>query len=280
MGVHSSTSLRAGYAEVIGDPIAHSRSPLIHKFWLEKLEMEGDYRAVQVREAELSAYLDNRRLDPDWRGCNVSMPHKGSIIRHLDEGEDFKIGAVNCIVPREGRLIGRNTDIAGFEKLKSIDTRYPVCLIGAGGAARAAVSDSGVLAMSQVHIIVRDKAKGQALLAGFGRGGAVFGFHEGDQAMVGCAGVINATPLGMVGFPSMPATVLESLQEVRRPGFAMEMVYDPVRTCFLEQADRAGLETIDGLDMLISQAAEGFPYLYSTAAPREHDAELRDLLTR
>ena len=68
------------YAEVIGDPIAHSKSPLIHKFWLEKLGIEGDYRAARVRADELADYLEARRADPDWRGCNVTMPHKQAVL--------------------------------------------------------------------------------------------------------------------------------------------------------------------------------------------------------
>ena len=69
------------YAEVIGDPIAHSKSPVIHKFWLQQLGMEGDYRRTQVRPEELESYIADRRADPDWRGCNVTMPHKQAIAR-------------------------------------------------------------------------------------------------------------------------------------------------------------------------------------------------------
>jgi shikimate dehydrogenase len=105
------------YAEVIGDPIGHSKSPLIHKFWLEKLGMEGEYRAVQVTDATLDRYLRERRCDPDWRGCNVTMPLKQRICQSLS-GTDHKPpgdDAVNLISKNaNGRLLASNTDGIGF----------------------------------------------------------------------------------------------------------------------------------------------------------------------
>ena len=128
------------YAEVIGDPIAHSKSPLIHKFWLGKLGMDGDYRAVHVRSGELGSYLASRRSDPDWRGCNVTLPHKLEIAPLLDESRLFATEAVNCVIPNNGRLIGFNTDTAGVGAGVEdwLDRAHPVCIIGSGGAASAA----------------------------------------------------------------------------------------------------------------------------------------------
>src|SRR5688500_3616908 len=104
------------YAEVIGDPIAHSKSPLIHKFWLEKLGIEGDYRATRITPAELPEYLHVRRRDSDWRGCNVTMPLKTEVTPFLwvlDRHAQL-LGAVNTIIHDEAsRLRGHNTDVNG-----------------------------------------------------------------------------------------------------------------------------------------------------------------------
>src|ERR1700712_1010761 len=147
------------YAEVIGDPIAHSKSPAIHNFWIECLNMEATYHATLV--TELSAYFKARRGDLDWRGCNVTAPHKQAVIPFLDEASP--IGAVNCVVRDGDRLGGLNTDPDGIREALGISSRSPakagaqhtdsdwtpafageqvcldrVVLIGAGGAAKAA----------------------------------------------------------------------------------------------------------------------------------------------
>ena len=138
------------YAEVIGDPIVQSKSPAIHGYWLGKLGLEADYRACHVTADGLAAYLAERREDPDWRGCNVTMPHKQAVIALLDRLEigAEMVGAVNTIVPRRraGRpamLIGSNTDVAGFlEPLQPL----LLVLIAAGGmelGRRTAREDGG-----------------------------------------------------------------------------------------------------------------------------------------
>jgi shikimate dehydrogenase len=136
------------YAEVIGDPIIQSKSPAIHGYWLGKLGLEADYRACHVTADGLAAYLAERREDPDWRGCNVTMPHKQAVIALLDRLEigAEMVGAVNTIVPRRraGRptmLIGSNTDVAGFlEPLQPLLAQPHLFrmarVLGTGGAAR------------------------------------------------------------------------------------------------------------------------------------------------
>jgi predicted house-cleaning NTP pyrophosphatase (Maf/HAM1 superfamily) len=122
-------AMTRAYAEVIGDPISHSKSPLIHGFWLEKLGIAADYRACHVPSQDLPAYLASRRADPHWRGCNVTIPHKA-----------LAIGAVNTVVPLPGGgLGGTNTDVDGVADAVGdlrLDGRHAV-VIGAGGAARA-----------------------------------------------------------------------------------------------------------------------------------------------
>ena len=203
-----------GYAEVIGDPIAQSKSPAIHNFWLGKLGIDAEYRAAHVRGEGLAGYFAERKADPTWRGCNVTMPHKQAVMRHLDGLDPLagRIGAVNTIArSADGALTGHNTDIAGFlEPLRGLLGRKHLFrmarVFGTGGAARAIVA---ALAAENVVIVLagRDPAKARALLNELDPGGehhavdlAHFaeptGFAFDDRA--GCFDlIVNASPLGM-----------------------------------------------------------------------------------
>ena len=269
------------YAEVIGDPVSHSKSPLIHTFWLEKLRLEGDFRKTRVKAAGLEDYLASCRADTNWRGCSVTIPHKRSVIAFLDAVEDPAIGAVNCIVPEGGSLIGRNTDVAGIaEALGSIATDAPIAIIGAGGAARAALASLQRLGASEVRIIARDARAGEALLNSYSMAGAVLPFEASATALDACGGAINASPLGMNGYPAMHSGLIRALDKMAPEAFAFDMVYDPLRTAFLDAAEEPGYRAIDGLAMLIGQAASAFRFFFGADAPRQHDRELRERLTK
>jgi shikimate dehydrogenase len=269
------------HAEVIGDPIAHSKSPLIHKFWLEKLGIEADYHSTHVAAEGLSVYLESRRSDPDWRGCNVTIPHKESIIPRLDEVEDGGIGAVNCVLPRDGLLVGRNTDVQGIAAAlasgQGIASR--VCLIGAGGAARAALHFLRLSATAQVSLIARDSVKAKALQEAFIGSGSVYSFDESSRALEGAEWIINATPLGMVGQPPMPRQVIEALDQTGDHALVFDMVYAPLETPLLARARQLDRRTADGLTMLIGQAAAAFELFFGRPAPLEYDADVREYLT-
>ena len=270
------------YAEVVGDPVAHSKSPAVHKFWLSKLGLEGDYRAVRVTAETLPDYLDSRRRDPDWRGCSVTLPLKEKVCGQLDETRLYAVKAVNCVVPEGDRLIGFNTDVDGIGDALTwgVDTGRPVGLIGAGGAAQAAVAALDILAVYQFHCIARDSARAWSVLEPYRSESRVFGFAEAGEALRDCTCAINATPLGMTGFPAMPRTVLDGLAAIRKDGFALDLVYDPLRTAFLTRAEEEGLQVIDGLTVLIGQAASAFSHFFGDPAPRHHDAELRERLAQ
>ncbi len=273
--------MAVAYAEVIGDPIAHSKSPLIHSFWLRKLGLDGEYRAALVATDELPSYLESRRSDSAWRGCNVTIPHKQAIIVHLDEVKDQDIAAVNCVVPIGSRLVGHNTDVTGVEEaLGTRSATAPVAMIGAGGAARAGLAALKKRGAEDIRIVARDTDLANDLLREFGLSGQAFSFAEAGRALADCDGVINASPLGMRGYPEMASCVLDALAGLRRHSFALDMVYAPLRTTFLERAQAAGLQPIDGLHMLVGQAAFAFRLLFGVDAPRSHDADLRALLTR
>lgn len=276
------------YAEVIGDPIAQSKSPIIHGFWLERLEIKGRYERTHVTSEGLAGYLDDRRQDRAWRGCNVTMPHKQAVLPMLDQVDSIarRIGAVNTIVrDYTGRLTGYNTDAPGFleplrDELAQTHLFRMARVLGTGGAARAivaALADAGFV----IVLAGRDPAKARALLdelAPNGEHHAIgldhfvsptdFGFDDREHLF---DLVVNASPLGMAGQPPLVFDISHA-----PPGsLVYDIVTNPVDTLFLQQARSAGFATIDGLSMLIGQADAAFMRFFHARPPRDHDAELR-----
>jgi len=265
------------YAEVIGDPIAHSKSPLIHKFWLEKLGLEGDYRATRVTADELPDYFAARRADPAWRGCNVTMPHKSATAALMDglfEGAKVA-GAVNTVFRHEDKLIGNNTDLRGFAEpfRTEIRNRGPAMVVGTGAAARTAFVALAALDFGPVQVTGRNAAKAQALLNGLGQKMAA---HPIAEPLPKLALLVNASAAGMGGREPLAIDLAPLLPSA----IVYDIVYDPLETPLLAQARQRGLCTIDGLTMLIGQARAAFVHLLGeNEPPRAHDAELRRLLT-
>ncbi|HEX5537860.1 MAG TPA: shikimate dehydrogenase [Sphingobium sp.] len=264
------------YAEVIGDPIAHSKSPIIHNFWLRALGIEAEYRKTHVRADELAAYFLKRRADPDWLGCNITIPHKVAAMDYVtDPGEVGRvIGAMNTVACETGGpLIGTNTDAGGFiAPLAALGWRGRSALvIGAGGAARAILYALNQIGIRDVSVMVRDAAKGRALLDRAGVEGKVIGMAD---PLPPVDLLVNSSPLGMTGQPPL------RLDLAPLPDHAMvyDIVYVPIDTEILVAARARGLRTIDGLEMLIGQAALAFDIFFDAKAPRERDAELRALL--
>ena len=279
------------YAEVIGDPIAQSKSPAIHRFWIEKLGLDADYRAHHVTSDNLEAYLAGRCSEQNWAGCSVTMPHKQAVMPLLDRIEPLakRVGAVNTIIrTADGALVGRNTDVGGF--LEPLSQRLArqhyfrmARILGTGGAARAIVAG---LAREGFTLVLagRDPEKALGLLDELAEGehhaaplshfAEVTDFAFDDRE--GCCDlVINASPLGMRGQPPLAFDWSHA-----PPGsIAYDIVTDPVETDFLKAAREAGFETIDGLSMLIGQAAAAFGFFFGVDAPRDDDAELRERLT-
>jgi shikimate dehydrogenase len=282
------------YAEVIGDPIAQSKSPVIHGYWIEKLGLDIEYRACHVTAERLERYLAERREDSDWRGCNVTMPHKQAIVPWLDRleiGAEL-VGAVNTVIRRRnGMLTGSNTDGAGFleplrRDLAKTHLFRMARVLGTGGAARAIVA---VLAEQGFVVVLagRDPAKARALLDTIdpeGEHHAVDLAHFADLTdfpfddRQGCFDlIVNASPLGMAGQPPLEFDFSHA-----PPGSVVyDIVTHPLDTEFLRATRAAGFRTIDGLSMLIGQAAVAFEKFFGVAPPRDDgDAELRRLITQ
>lgn len=266
------------YAEVIGDPISHSKSPLIHRFWLEKLGIVADYRAHHVIADALSAYFAERVNDPNWRGCNVTIPHKLAVLDHIADpgGVRDSIGAANTIFRnRDGNLQATNTDAAGFfGPISDIDwVGAPVVVVGAGGAARAILFALAQADVGEVTLLARSPLKAVALLARFGLQGRVLAM---DAALPPAALVVNTSPLGMVGQPSLDL----DLSPLPNDACVYDIVYTPLETGLLKAAKARGLKTVDGLEMLVGQAALAFEMFFGVAPPADSDEELRAMLLK
>ena len=256
---------RAPRAFVIGHPIAHSRSPLIHRHWLAERGAPGSYDAVDVAPDDLTAWLD--ALDPaGWAGGNVTVPHKESVRAWLGAAVDADaaaIGAVNTLWHDGEAWVGGCTDGVGF--LANLDERAPgwregavergALVIGAGGAARAIVHALAGLGIA-VTIANRTPARAEALAAEFGLAGAC-GLDGVAGALRGVGLVVNAATLGMGGTsggaPHLDPAVLSLVPDA----VASDIVYAPLRTPFLVAAETAGLRTVSGLGMLLHQAVPG-----------------------
>lgn len=278
------------YAEVIGDPIAQSKSPAIHGFWLQTLDIKAKYEATHVHTGDLGNFLASRRTDPLWRGCNVTMPHKQAVIPQLDRLDPLAaaVGAVNTIIPEDGRLAGYNTDVPGFlEPLRpELDrTHYfrMARVLGTGGAARAIIKG---LADEKLVIVLagRTADKARALLDELDPAGehhavdiahfaAPTDFAFDDRE--GCLDlIVNASSLGMAGQPPL----VFDMSHAPPGSIVYDIVTSPLDTAFLKSARAAGLRTIDGLSMLIGQADHAFRRFFGALPPRERDADLRKVL--
>lgn len=265
------------YAEVIGDPIAQSKSPLIHKFWLTKLGIAGDYLKTHVTADGLAAYFADRASDPAWKGCNVTAPHKRAVLDFVEDrgGVGDSIGAMNTVIREpDGTLIGTNTDAAGFfAPIADLDLAgKPVVVIGAGGAARAVLFALARAEVGEITLMNRSPLPAAALLAHFALKGKVVSL---DAPLPPAALIVNASTLGMTGQPGFAPDLSAQGDDC----VVYDIVYAPLVTALLAAAEAEGLETIDGLEMLIGQAAVAFELFFDAAPPRQHDDELRAHLT-
>lgn len=263
-------------AGIIGWPVAQSKSPCIHRFWLGKLGIDGDYGRFPVHPDNLAAAV--RALPAlGLRGVNVTMPHKLAVMPHLDalDPSAASVGAVNTVrIAADGRSIGANTDVDGVrEPIAGLDLAgREVVVVGAGGAARAVLAVLKLRGVGRVTLVNRNAEIAATLLRAMAFPGTVVAH---GTLLPQAALVINASSLGMAGSPPLAL----DLSRLPADAVVFDAVYAPLDTALLQAARARGLRTIDGLSILIGQAAAAFEMFFGAAAPREHDAELRRMLT-
>lgn len=253
---------RIPLAGVIGHPIAHSRSPALHGYWLRRYGIKGHYVPIDLAQSDLAAALAFLpRLG--FVGLNVTIPHKETVLALADVVTDRAalIGAANTLIFRkDGKIHADNTDGAGFmANLRQNAPGWtplagPAAVFGAGGAARAVIAALIDLGVPEIRIANRTRPRAEALRADFGGRLHVFDWVQAANMLDGAALVINATALGMAGKPEFRVP-LDALD----PGAVVtDLVYTPLMTPFLIEAQDRGAQVVDGLGMLLHQAAPGF----------------------
>ncbi|MFN4275974.1 MAG: shikimate dehydrogenase [Ferrovibrio sp.] len=272
-------------AGVIGWPVAHSRSPKLHGFWLKQHGLVGRYDKLPVPPEDLAAFIADLPKEPGFRGVNVTIPHKIAVLPLMAQVDDAarRIGAVNTVVVQpDGSLHGSNTDAFGFiENLKADApagwkaANGPAVVLGAGGAARAvivALLDAGV---TELRLANRSIEKAEALAAEFGKAILPVAWDERAPALAGANLLVNTTSLGMADQPPLEI----ALNDLPPAALVNDIVYSPLVTDLLANAKARGNPVVDGLGMLLHQGRPGFEAWFGVApavTPALRDAVLAD----
>ena len=251
-----------GIAGLLGWPVAHSRSPVIHNHWLAQYGIAGRYVLFAVPPEKLEAAV--RGMAPlGLRGCNVTTPHKQAIFPLLNRVDDLarRIGAVNTVVvEKDGTLTGFNNDGNGFiQSLRDADPQWrpdsgPIVVLGAGGAARAVVASLAAQGAKEIRLTNRTLDKAQEIADSVGAVVKVLPWDQRADALDGTALLANATSLGMAGKPALDI----ALDRLPRHALVGDLIYIPPETPLLAAARARGNITVNGLGLLLNQARPAF----------------------
>ncbi len=264
---------------VVGWPVAHSRSPLIHGYWLERYGVEGSYTKEAVRPENATRFFEGLP-ESGFAGCNVTLPHKETAFAAARERDNSAVaaGAANTVWHEAGRLFVSNTDTYGYMTYLSLiapewRTRdAPVAVLGAGGAARAIVHGFLEAGVGEIAVFGRTAEKRNALARHFGNRVKAYDWTERNARSAGAGVVVNTTSIGLGDADGAPIDVA-----VLRPdAIVSDIVYAPLETKLLGAARARGMKTVDGLGMLLHQAVPGFEKWFGVRP--EVTAELYELI--
>jgi shikimate dehydrogenase len=247
---------------VIGWPVEHSRSPLIHRYWLKHYGIDGDYVKEAVRPEELARFLGSLGAR-GYAGANVTLPHKEAALRAAESADEaaMAIGAANTLwLDPDGTLHASNTDAYGFMTNLEAEApdwnagRRPVMLLGAGGAARAILHGLLAAGVSRILLANRTRDRAEDLAEAFGEAVEMVDWADRNRALQGCGLLVNATSLGMTGKEALDV----DLAALPNDAVVADIVYSPLETDLLAAARARGNRVVDGLGMLLHQAVPGF----------------------
>ena len=274
----ASTPIKQVKAGVIGWPIGHSRSPLIHNYWMEQYQIDAAYGLCPIDPStDFRAALTGLAAD-GYIGANVTLPHKENAFRAMDALSPMaeKLGAVNTIAFENGQMIGSNTDVGGFiASLDAHGTRWrdtPALVLGAGGAARAIIAALDAEDVPEVRLVNRTRDRAEALAALAPTSIKIGEWQARGVLAAECGLLINTTSLGMTG----GAALEMPLDALADGAMVSDIVYTPLETDLVMRARAEGYVAIDGLGMLMQQAALSFESWFGVAPII--DAGLRDSL--
>ena len=249
-------------AGVIGSPISHSRSPFLHGHWLRRYGLDGHYIPMEIASSDLERVIETLPM-MGFVGLNVTIPHKERIISLADHVTDRAalMGAANTLTfGEDGKVYADNTDGHGFlQNLKQGAPNWkansgPIAVIGAGGASRAVVSALIEDGATEIRLSNRTRNRADALRQEFGTKIEVYDWVQAGNMFDGASTVVNTSSLGMVGKPEMRIP----LDALSKEAVVTDLVYTPLETPLLAYAKSVGCQTVDGLGMLLYQAAPGF----------------------
>ncbi len=246
---------------VIGFPVAHSRSPLIHGYWLREHRIDGDYVRHEVKPEDIDGFLQNFSKQ-NFVGCNVTLPHKEAAARNLAVATPVvrALGVANTLWLEGGKLHGDNTDVAGF--LAHLDDSIPgwrertkhAVVLGAGGAARSVIYGLNERGVEKITVVNRSYARAEELVRELKLDAGVAGFDRLPALLPSADLLVNTTSLGMKGQPTLEL----DLGHLKKSAAVSDIVYVPLETQLLREARARGHATVDGLGMLLHQAVPGF----------------------
>ena len=269
-------------AFVAGYPIKHSRSPMIHGYWLEKAGIAGSYEAVEVAPRDFAAFMEALSDGSGgFAGGNVTIPHKQAAFERADQADELaaELGAANTLWLENGRLMATNTDGYGFsanldEWAPGWDRTETAIILGAGGASRAIVQTVRDRGIKNIHIVNRTVERARELADRFGAGIRAHPLDALNEVMAGAGLFINTSALGMEGTP-VPEIDFSRMAD---GSVVTDIVYTPLITPIMRMAGAQGLKTVDGLGMLLHQAVPGFEKWFGVRPQVTKD--LRDLVVR
>ena len=260
--MNTGTILRAG---VVGHPVKHSRSPIIHGYWLEQFGINGRYDRYDVKPEDFSHFVKTLS-EQGLQGVNVTIPHKEAAFLALDEATDRarRLKAANTLWFENGKLWGDNTDSIGF--LANLDQGHPgwdinaksALILGAGGAARAIIAGLQERNIEKITIVNRTRERAEELALMSGGQVAVAEWSKLSFQLESADLVVNTTSLGMSGQPDLDL----SLDPLGKNALVTDIVYVPLETNLLKQARLRGNPVVDGLGMLLHQAVPGFEHWF------------------
>ena len=267
-------------AGVIGQPVAHSKSPRLHGHWLKSYGLRGHYVPLDVAPENLAEALKTLpKLG--FRGVNVTIPHKEAVVALADEVSDLarRMGAANALTfGPDGRLHADNTDGHGFLahlRQSAPDWRpeaAPAAVLGAGGASRAIVATLLDAGAPELRLANRTRARAESFVAAFGDKVKVYDWAQASAMTEGCGVIVNTTSIGMNDVGGSPV----SLEHAGEGTVVYDIVYKPLETALLREAKARGCVTVDGLGMLLHQAAPAFERWFGRRPVV--DDELRQLM--